>query len=249
MSLLKQSEKIMDFTKDAHSTHISQQFNEELETVKNRLLEMGGLVESQVAQAVQSIIDADSDMAEKVIKTDEEVNAMELEIDEECTRILARRQPAASDLRLVLSVTKAVNDLERIGDESSKIAKQAIKLCESGEAPQGYVQIRHIGERVGYMVQEALNAFARLDADAALEVAKEDKRVDMEYGSAMRELVTVMMEDPRSITRVLNIMWSLRALERIGDHAGNIAEDVIYLVKGTDVRHLSLDEMTKKLED
>jgi phosphate transport system protein len=239
----------MDLTKDAHTHHISQQFNEELEQVKNSLLEMGGLVERQVGDAIRALVEADSALAQKVVEKDAAINAMEMLIDEECTRIIARRQPAASDLRLVISVSKAVNDLERIGDESAKIARMAIKLCEEGESPRGYVEIRHIGDRVRRMTQEALTAFARLDVETALQVAQEDKDVDQEYQSAMRELVTFMMEDPRSISRVLNVIWSLRSLERIGDHARNISEDVIYLVKGKDVRHTSLAEIVRTVRD
>jgi phosphate transport system protein len=173
---------------------------------------------------------------------------MELSIDEECIRILARRQPAASDLRLVIAVTKGITDLERIGDEARKIAEQAIQLSEGGQAPKGYVEVRHIGQLVVRMLHGALDAFARLDVNLALSVIEQDKRVDIEYASAMRELVTVMMEDPRSISRVLNIMWSLRSLERVGDHARNLAEYVIYLVKGEDVRHLGFQEMSSRVK-
>lgn len=239
----------MDLTTDAHTHHISQQFNEELEQVKTHLLEMGGLVERQVGDAIKSLIDADSELAVNVRANDKRINQMELDIDEECTRIIARRQPAASDLRLVIAASKAVNDLERIGDESAKIARLAIKLCDEGESPRGYIEVRHIGDRVRRMTQEALTAFARLDVEAALAVAQEDKDVDLEYESAMRELVTFMMEDPRSIKRVMNVIWSLRALERIGDHARNIAESVIYLVKGKDVRHISVDEMQRQVRE
>ncbi|EAT13080.1 phosphate signaling complex protein PhoU [Bermanella marisrubri] len=239
----------MDLDQDAYTHHISQQFNDELEQAKNHLLEMGGLVERQVGDAIKALIDADSELGDRVQKKDDQVNRMEIEIDEECTRIIARRQPAASDLRLVIATSKAVSDLERIGDESAKIGRLAMKLCEEGEAPRGYVEIRHIGDRVRRMTQEALTAFARLDVDTALNVAREDKDVDREYESAMRELVTYMMEDPRSIKRVMNIIWSLRSLERIGDHARNIAENVIYLVKGTDVRHISIDEMQRQVQD
>ena len=239
----------MDLTTDAHSHHISQQFNEELEQVKNHLLEMGGLVERQVGDAIKSIIDADSELAVSVRANDKLINQMELDIDEECTRIIARRQPAASDLRLIIAASKAVNDLERIGDESAKVARLAIKLCDEGESPRGYVEIRQIGDRVRRMTQSALTAFARLDVEGALAVAREDKDVDLEYESAMRELVTFMMEDPRSIKRVMNIIWALRALERIGDHARNIAESVIYLVKGKDVRHSSIDEMQRQIRE
>ncbi len=233
--------------KDAkiHSHHISQQFNADLEEIKNNLLEMGGMVEKQLSDAIEAIITADSGLGALVREDDAAINAMEMQIDDECKRILARRQPAASDLRLVLSIIKAVNDLERIGDESAKIARLAIELTEQGESSKGYVEIRHIGEHVRRMVSMALDAFARYDIDAALAVAREDASVDMEYSSAMREMITYMIEDPRSITRVLNVVWALRALERVGDHAKNIAEHVIYLVKGTDVRHLGLDGLEK----
>ena len=162
--------------------------------------------------------------------------------------ILARRQPAASDLRLVISISKSVIDLERIGDEASKIARRAIQLCEEGSAPRGYVEVRHIGDQVRRMVRDSLDAFARFDAQLALSVAQYDKTVDREYKTALRELATYMMEDPRSISRVLNIIWALRSLERIGDHARNIAELVIYLVRGTDVRHLGLKRMQEEVQ-
>ena len=233
----------MDIKNDLLNDHISQQFNAELEELRNSLLAMGGLVEVQVSEAIEALIDADSDRAAIVCENDADVNFMEVSIDQECSRILARRQPAASDLRLVLACTKAATDLERIGDEASKIARFAIKLSEQGESPRGYIESRHIGNHVRQMVRDALDAFARFDADQALAVVKEDKSVDREYKSATRELVTYMMEDPRSITRVLNIMWVLRSLERIGDHARNIAEYVIYLVKGTDVRHIGVKRM------
>jgi phosphate transport system protein len=233
--------------KGAYTHHISQQYNIELDEVKTHLLQMGGMVETQVQEAISALIEADSAKANMVVATDRKINSMEVSIDEECARILARRQPAASDLRLVLAVTKTITDLERIGDEATKIARRAIDLSEEGMAPRGYVEIRHIGEQVCKMVQEALDAFARLDAEQALRVAQHDKAVDLEYNTAMRELVTFMMEDPRSISRVLNVLWSLRALERIGDHARNIAEYVVYLVKGKDVRHVGLTEMAAQV--
>lgn len=234
--------------KDNHTQHISQQFNAELEEVRSHLLAMGGLVEKQVNDAVTALIEADSGLAQQVREIDEQINQMERNIDEECVRILARRQPAASDLRLIISISKSVIDLERIGDESTKIAKRAIDLCEEGESPRGYVEARHIGDRVREMVHDALDAFARFDAELALSVAQRDKQVDREYKSALRELVTYMMEDPRSISRVLNVIWALRSLERIGDHARNLAEMVIYLVRGTDVRHIGLTRMREAVE-
>ena len=235
--------------KDAigHTHHISQQFNEDLEDVKSSMLEMGGMVEKQLSDALDAIMQADSGLAQVVREDDAAINAMEINIDEECNRILVRRQPAASDLRLVLTIIKIVTDLERIGDESAKIARLAIELAEQGESSKGYFEIRHIGERVKKMVHMALDSFARYDVDAAVTVAREDANVDMEYSSAMREMITYMIEDPRSITRVLNVVWALRALERVGDHAKNIAEQVVYLVKGTDVRHIGLSGLEERL--
>jgi phosphate transport system protein len=224
----------------SHTQHISQQYNIELEDIRTHLFEMGGMAQRQVNDAISALVDADFEKAEQVVRADSTVNSMEMSIDEECIRILARRQPAASDLRLVIAVTKAITDLERIGDEASKVARQAIALHHEGMAPRGYVEVRHIGGQVSKMLQDALDAFARLDMDLAHEVVQMDRTVDQEYSTAMRELMTYMMEDPRSITRVLNIMWSLRALERIGDHARNLAQYVIYLVKGEDVRHANL---------
>ena len=234
---------------DPTSQHISHRFDEELTTVKSQLFEMGGIVEKQVADAITALLEVNSELAERVVSTDEKINDMEVTIDENCALILARRQPAASDLRLVLSIIKTTTDLERIGDEADKMAKQAITLAEEGRAPRGYVEIRHIGEHVCRMLAQSLDCFVRQDISLALKVAQEDKAVDLEYGSAVRELVTFMMEDPRSISRVMSIMWSLRALERIGDHARNIAEHVIYLVKGDDVRHVGLIEMAETVLD
>lgn len=232
---------------DLHTHHISQQFNAELDAVKTHMLEMGGFVEKQVADAIESILSTDSGLAEIVKQRDTLINDMEVSIDHECTRILARRQPAASDLRLVIAISKAVNDLERMGDEAGKIALQAMSLSEQKSESRGYVEIRMIGDHVGRMVRDALDAFARLDVDKALAVAQEDKLVDAEYSTAMRSVITHMMEDPRSISSMLNVLWSLRSLERVGDHARNIAEHVIYLVKGTDVRHVDLKEMADKV--
>lgn len=233
--------------KEGHTQHISQQYNVELEEVRSHLLAMGGLVEKQVSDAVRAVIDADAGLARQVRTIDDQIDIMERGIDEECLRILARRQPAASDLRLIISISKSVIDLERIGDEASKIARRAIELTEDGEAPRGYVEVRHIGEQVRKMVHQALDAFARFDADLALSVAHYDKLIDREYKSALRELATYMMEDPRSISRVLSIIWVLRSLERVGDHARNIAELVIYLVQGTDVRHMGLKRMAEEV--
>ena len=234
---------------DSYKQHISGQFNAELEAVKNHLLQMGGKVEEQISRAVESLLKRDSGEAVLVIAGDEEVNAMEVRIDEECSRILARRQPAASDLRLVIAIAKVTTDLERIGDEATKIARQAVKLSEEGGSPSSYIEARHIGSYVASMLRKALDAFARLDVDMAVDVVVQDAEVDSEYGTALRSLVTFMMEDPRTISPVLNEMWALRSLERIGDHASNIAEQVIYLVKGMDVRHIEPSQLQEQVKN
>jgi phosphate transport system protein len=229
--------------------HISQKFNQDLESLRTSVLEMGGLVERQVADAVQSLVEANSEVARQVLAMEEGVDRKELMIDEECTKILAMRQPAASDLRLVLAVSKINLDLERIGDEASKIAEAAIALTEQGSHSHGYIEIRHLGSGVHTMVHDALDAFARFDMDMALKVMNDDKEIDREYGTALREMMTYMMEDPRSITRVMRIIWVLRSLERIGDHARNISEQVIYIVKGKDVRHISVSDVQKTVSE
>lgn len=228
-------------------SHISQQFNLELEEVKTRMLEMGGRVEKQLSDAVQAVLQGDSRLGEQVIAADDEIDQLEVTIDEECNLILARRQPAARDLRLVLAIIKTVRDLERIGDESAKIAHMAVKLSEQGEPGAGLVEFRHISEQVLKMVNLSLDAFARYDTAAALNIARQDASVDQEYGTAIRSLATYMMEDPRSITNILNVLWALRALERVGDHAKNVSEHVIYLVKGLDVRHEKLEDVERQL--
>ena len=230
-----------------YQQHISAKFNEELESLRNHMLEMGGKVERQLSTALDALVQRDSGEAELIVGRDSEVNEMEMAIDDECASILARRQPTASDLRLVVAIIKVNTDLERIGDEAAKVAKQAVRLSEDGASPSSFIEIRHIGNRVASMLHNALDAFARLDVDLSVEVVKGDTQVDKEYGSAMRSLVTFMMEDPRAISVILNEMWALRSLERIGDHACNIAEQVVYLVRGLDVRHGSLEELDQKL--
>lgn len=223
--------------------HISGQFNVELEDLRNHMLEMGGKVEQQLASALAALVAMDSGQAQLIIDRDDEVNQMEMNIDDQCASILARRQPAASDLRLVVAIIKVNTDLERIGDEAAKVARQAMRLAESGNSPSNFIEVRHIGTHVTGMLRRSLDAFARLDVEAAVEVVKNDSVVDREYGSALRSLMTFMMEDPRAIGSIINEMWALRSLERIGDHASNIAEHVIYLVRGMDVRHGRLAEL------
>lgn len=209
---------------------------------------MGGMVEQQVANAIHALLDTDAAMAVDVQFQDNIVNRLEGEIDEALTLILARRHPAAIDLRMVLAMSKANTDLERIGDEASKIARIAQTLCEEGGSPRGYMETRHIGNQVRVMIHDALDAFARLDVDQALRVMQADADIDREYQSATRTLMTYMIEDPRHISRVINVLWVLRSLERIGDHARNISEQVIYMVKGLDVRHSSVEEIEQKFQ-
>lgn len=224
-------------SKMSFENHIMKQFDEELEEIRTRLMEMGGKVEQQVQNAVRAVAEADSSLAEAVIKEEKLVDEMEVDIDEACILIIARRQPAASDLRLVMMVTKAINDLERIGDEAKKIANHAVILSEQDGPSQGYQEVRHLGQSVTRMLAHALDAFARFDVDAAMKTLAEDSQIDLEYKTALRELVTYMMEDPRSISRAINILWVLRSLERIGDHAKNLCEQIVYVVKGKDIRH------------
>ncbi|MBT5229456.1 MAG: phosphate signaling complex protein PhoU [Methylococcales bacterium] len=227
--------------KDRLTHHISKQFNSELEDIRNRVLTMGGLVEHQVGEAMAALSSADQEKAEIVIRDDFKVNALEVEIDEECNRVLARRQPTASDLRLIVAVIKTITDLERIGDEAEKIARMTLKDVKLDKKHN--FQIRHFGEYVQKMVHDALDAFARMDVPQAVATAKADADADNQYDSLMRELITYMMEDPRSISQILNLLWAARALERIGDHARNICEYVIYLVEGKDVRHITLEQI------
>ena len=229
------------------SHHISSQFNEELQDVHTKFMTMGGLVEQQVANAIHALLDTDENLAIDVQFKDSVVNQYERDIDEGLTLILARRHPAAIDLRMVIAMSKANTDLERIGDEAAKIARIAQNLCEKGQSPRGYMETRHIGNQVRVMIHDALDAFARLDVDQALKVVMADVDIDREYQSATRTLMTYMIEDPRHISRVINVMWVLRSLERIGDHARNISEQVIYMAKGMDVRHTSIEEIEQKV--
>ena len=228
--------------------HISHQFDKELEDIRSKVLAMGGLVEDHIQKILECFAKNDFDAAEYVAVSDFQVNALEVEIDGDCTEILLRRQPAASDLRLVLAVSKTITDLERIGDEAEKIARLVLKLRGAGGISSYYVGMLAMGHHVRRMVRAALDAFARMDTDAAFRVAQEDKEIDAETDAIMRYLITHMMEDPRSITRVLDAVLSVRAFERIGDHARNICENVIYLVAGKDVRHVALEQVEEELK-
>ena len=230
------------------SQHISRRFNEDLEKIRGRVLAMGGFVEDQLAKAVTALVEGDSRLGETVVQDDFQVNAMEVTIDEECSRILATRAPAASDLRLIVAIIKAITDLERMGDECEKIGLIAARLAVEERPANKYREVKHLGRLVQSIVHDTLDAFARLDPDAALRVARMDKAVDEEYEAIQRQSITFMMEDPRNISRALDVMWIVRALERIGDHAKNICEYVIFMVHGKDIRHIRLEDVETVLE-
>jgi phosphate transport system protein len=241
------------FTTNLHlDKHISRRFNEELEQVRTLVMEMGALVEQQVNDGLNAVLNADSKLAQKVIERDHEVNTMELDIDEYCTQILARRQPAASDLRLIVSVIKSITDLERMGDESVKFGRNAIKLAKGNfaeeEGARPLVELRHLGKHVCETLNKALTAYAQMDVAAALEIIKNDDIVDEEFDDISRLLVTKMMENPREIKNALRVTWCARALERIGDHTTNLCEYIVYLVEGRDVRHASIDEIKASIK-
>lgn len=228
--------------------HISQKFNEELEDVRRKVLHMGGIVEEQLVNALQALLQGDTELAGKVVANDQRVNALEVEIDEECTLIVARRQPAATDLRLVMAVIRTINDLERIGDEIKRVAKMVREELDGSMEEEVRLEIEHMGDQVRAMLSQVLDAFARTDVKAAVEVARADHKVDLKYHAITRQLMTYMAQDHGSIPQVLNVLWAARALERIGDRCQNIAEYVIYLVIGKDVRHVSLDDVMAELQ-
>jgi phosphate transport system protein len=228
--------------------HTSKQFDAELEAVRALVMQMGGLVESQIRLAVESLTSGDVALMNRVIADDHRVNAMEVEIDENCNQIIARRQPAAGDLRLLMTVIKTITDLERIGDEGEKIARMAKLLSQKERLilPR-YHEIKHAADLALDMLRKSLDAFARLDPSAAAQVVRQDKLVDEEFRTIMRYLITFMMEDPRTISTALEILFIAKAIERIGDHAKNISEYVVYMVKGRDVRHVSVEEIEREI--
>jgi len=228
--------------------HISRKFNEELEQLRGQVSNMGGLVEQQLTQAIEAIVSADSELGLEVAGRDVEVNQYEVQIDEECSRILATRAPAAADLRLIVAIIKAITDLERIGDEAQRIGFLAARLAGETQAIKRYDELKALAEHVQNMVHDALDAFSRMDAADALKVVEEDKLVDEEYDMISRQCIAMMMEDPNTISRFMDVSWVARALERIGDHAKNISEYVIYLVKGKDVRHTEIEEVREQVE-
>ena len=229
--------------------HISRRFNKDLEHLRNSVLHMGGLVEQQLSSAISAIVSGDSELGLKVANDDYKVNQLEVSIDEECSRVLATRAPAAGDLRLIVAIIKTITDLERVGDEAEKIGFLASQLATMDRPPDSYRELKNLGNHVLQMLRDAMNAFARLDVDESYNVVREDEEVDQEYDAIARQCITFMMEDPQNIRRVMNVMWAARALERIGDHSKNICEYVIYMVEGRDVRHTDLVESTDDSTD
>ena len=231
-----------------NAEHISKQFETDLDSTRTRVLQMGGLVEAQILAAIQAFASGNAALIEQVIENDARVNGYEVAIDGACNHIVVKRQPAASDLRLIMAISKIVTDLERIGDEAKKVARMAKKIHESSSHhAQRFPAIRHASEIAVKMLRQALDSFARLDAVSAAEVLKEDSELDAEFRSVLRQLITYMMEDPRTITTSLDTVWVAKAIERIGDHSKNVAEQVIYIVKGTDVRHTSFADIEREI--
>jgi phosphate transport system protein len=228
--------------------HILSRFNDDLEKVRDSVLEMGGVVEQQLADAVSALLSGDSQLAEQAAHRDHEINSLELAIDENCSRILATRSPAASDLRLIVAIIKTITDLERIGDEGEKVAYAAARLHGIDRPSARYRELKHLARLSMEQLRGALDAFSRIDGDAAIANARRDRLLDAEFEAVQRQCITFMMEDPRTIRRALDLMMVARAFERIGDHAKNICEYVVYMVLGKDVRHRSLEDAAAELE-
>lgn len=229
------------------SEHISKQYDAQLEAVRAKVLEMGGLVEQQIVNALEALIKADLKLAKDVMQTDARVNTLELQVDEACNHIIARRQPAAGDLRMIMMMVKTITDLERIGDEATKIARTAQRIYEEDRMfKPRFTEIKTMVKIVREMLRTSLDAFARLDVSQTVEVARQDEQVDEQFRAAMRQLITFMLEDPRTISMSLEVLFVAKAVERIGDHAKNISEYVVYMVKGKDVRHSTLEEMERE---
>lgn|SRR5690554_3232 len=228
------------------SRHISGKFNDELEAVRNQVLTMGGLVEQQLRDSLRAIETSDHELAEQILQRDEKINALEMQIDEACVQIIAKRQPAASDLRLIIAIFKTISDLERMGDEVERIGRVALESFNNDQQ-HFLVSLENLGQQVLVMLQRVLDAFARMDMNAAIDVHQMDAQADRQYEALTRQLMTYMMEDPRGIPKVMNVLWSARSLERIGDRCQNIAEYIIFFVKGKDVRHVSSDTLRQTL--
>ncbi len=235
----------MDNHKIGH--HISEKFNKDLEDIRNKVLTMGGLVEHQIELAVQAFTTGDLELADQVIKQDNQVDALEMAIDQECSQIIALRQPTAFDLRMLISVIKIVREIERAGDKAERVAQMAIKLAGTEQQLHSQYELEHMAEIIKEMLHLALDAFARVSIENITDITGRDENVNREYENIIRRLITRMMEDPRNITRALDVIWTARAMERIGDYACNICEHLIYMVNGEDVRHLTQKQLEEKL--
>ena len=229
--------------------HISKRFDNELEDMRHQVLAMGGLVETQVANGLRGLFESDSELAWRVVQDDDKVDRMEVDIDDQCLKILARRQPAASDLRLVVAIIKTINDLERIGDQAEKLGRNQLELIDDDAGSSHCMKLEHLGNLVSKMLNKALDSFARMDVDEALKTIGLDEKINAEFDGMMRQLITHMMEDPRTIRNALRVSWCARALERIGDHSKNICEHVVFLVRGKDVRHIGLKEQVEMVSE
>ncbi|HVK32383.1 MAG TPA: phosphate signaling complex protein PhoU [Burkholderiaceae bacterium] len=226
--------------------HLSTQFDAELAGISNRVLEMGGLVESQVAQAVYALSKFSGETSTQVLQQEERVNQMEIEIDRDLSAIIARRQPTARDLRLLIAISKTIANLERVGDEAARIARTVQRLINTGVSSRLRLPVADLGFEADLAIaqlRKALDAFARLDTEQALQVLKADDQIDQEFDGLLRKLITYMMEDPRTISSSIDLVFVAKAIERVGDHAKNLAEAVIYIVKGTDVRHTPMADV------
>jgi len=227
--------------------HTLKQFDTELEEIRSRVLQMGGLVEEQITRALEALISGNVTLAREVMENDHRVNTLEVAIDEDCSTVIARRQPAAKDLRMVMTVVKTITDLERIGDEAAKIARMTRAIYESDRPTVPRVsEIQHVADIALGMLRTSLDAFARLDLTVAARVVRQDEQVDQAFASILRQLITFMMEDPRTISHAIEILFIAKAIERIGDHAKNMSEYVVYLVKGKDVRHTSVETFERE---
>ncbi len=227
--------------------HTLKQFDTELEEIRSRVLQMGGLVEEQITSALEALISGNVTLARQVMENDHRVNALEVAIDEDCSTVIARRQPAAKDLRMVMTVVKTITDLERIGDEAAKIARMTRAIYESDRPTVPRTsEIQHVADIALGMLRTSLDAFARLDLTVAATVVRQDEQVDKAFVSILRQLITFMMEDPRTISHAIEILFIAKAIERIGDHAKNMSEYVVYLVKGKDVRHTSVETFERE---
>lgn len=232
---------------ESFSHHISRRFNTELEQLRSEVLRMGGLVEQHLDTAVEAIVAGDSQLGLGVAGDDFKINQLEVAIDEECRKLLATRMPAAADLRLIVTVIKTITDLERVGDEAARIGYLASQLAGDSGSSNTYSELKALAAHVQEMLHDALDAFSRMDVDDALAVIEEDKLVDEQYDQVLRQCISLMMEDPRTVRRFMDVSWAARALERIGDHAKNICEYIVYLVHGRDIRHTEKEAVLKAI--